>query len=140
MTKTATRKLDLRKLKLDKGAHSPDGKFCIMEATAYIAGEDWTDKPKCVSPVIGAFLRSWNDTLDDETRQKLKPYIRRVIDTRTTEGHVLATQARALIAERRRERAVSMDDAVARDAGIEALKHDIPDSPRGMGPASEHRD
>jgi len=33
-----------------------------------------------------------------------------------------------------------MDDAVARDAGIEALEHDIPDSPRGMEPASEHRD
>ena len=81
MTKTVERELDLRTVKLDRGAHSPDGEFCFMEAAAYIAGEEWTDHPKCVSSVIGAFLRSWNDSLADKTRQKLKPFIRKVLNT-----------------------------------------------------------
>ena len=73
-------------LVLEHGAHSPDGKFCIMEASAYIAGEPWSDSPECVSPVIAAFLRSWNDSLDDDARQMLKPYVTKVIGTRTTKA------------------------------------------------------
>ena len=63
------------------GSHSPDGQMCVMELSAYIAHEPWSDHPECVSPVLGAFLRAWNDALDDETRQKLKPYARKVIGT-----------------------------------------------------------
>src|SRR5690348_10038049 len=69
---------------LESGGHSPDSHFCIMEAVAYVAGEPWSDQPACVSPVIGAFLRSWNDVLDDTDRQMLKPLIPQVIGTRTT--------------------------------------------------------
>nr|MBA2706998.1 hypothetical protein [Gemmatimonadaceae bacterium] len=83
MTIVEDRLAILDTLVLEHGAHSPDGKFCIMEATAYIAGEPWSDAPKCVSPVIGAFLRSWNDSLGDNDRQLLKPYVTRVIGTRT---------------------------------------------------------
>nr|MBA2643594.1 hypothetical protein [Actinomycetota bacterium] len=71
-------------LVLEHGSHEPDGHFCVMEATAYIAGEPWSDKPKCVSPVIAAFLRSWDDSLDDDDRQMLKPYVTKVIGTKTT--------------------------------------------------------
>lgn len=84
MTKTLKRRtLDLATLMLEKGAHNPDHTFCVMEAVAYIAGEDWSDSPQCVSPVIGAFLRNWNDSVDEAFRQRLKPYIERVLDTRT---------------------------------------------------------
>lgn len=75
--------LNLETLTLQAGSHKPDGEFCVMEAVAYIAGELWTASPECVSPVIAAFLRGWNDSLDDETRQQLKPYIPRVIGTNT---------------------------------------------------------
>ena len=81
---TATRELDLSTLRLAKGAHSPDGVFCVMEAAAYIAGEPWSDHPACVSPVIAEFCRSWNDELDDKTRQILVPIIPRLIGTATT--------------------------------------------------------
>ena len=67
---------------LGSGAHQPDSGFCIMELSAYLAGEPWTDAPICVSPVIGAFLRTWNDSLDDEPRQQLKRYALTVIGTR----------------------------------------------------------
>jgi hypothetical protein len=55
----------------------------VMEAVAYITGEPWSDHPECASPVIGAFLRSWNDSLDTEQRQMLKPYIAKVVGTNT---------------------------------------------------------
>ena len=90
MTKTATRATwsrrrwtEIKDRPLLVGSHPPDGQMCVMEAAAYVAGERWSDRPGCVSEVIGVFLRSWNDTLDDADRQKLKPYIRKVIGTNT---------------------------------------------------------
>jgi len=69
-------------LVLSCGAHKHrrDG-MCIMEAVAYFAGEKHSDCPACVSPVLGAFLRNWNDSVDDSFRQKLKPFIARVVGT-----------------------------------------------------------
>src|SRR5260370_24829577 len=77
------RKLNLKTLKLLKGGHSPYGGMCVMEAVAYVSGEPWTDSPACVSPVIATFCRKWNDDLNDDDRQKLKPYIKRMIGTNT---------------------------------------------------------
>ncbi len=75
----------LDKLVLMKGSHLPDGVFCAMEAAAFIAGEKWSDAPQCVSPVIAAFMRSWNDSLDDSKRQMLKPYIVKSLNTASDE-------------------------------------------------------
>jgi hypothetical protein len=47
--------------------------MCIMEAVAYMAGEPWSDTPACASPVVAAFLRSWNDALSDGDRDRLLP-------------------------------------------------------------------
>jgi hypothetical protein len=67
---------------LHKGAHNAsDGQRCAMEWVAYLAGEEHSDHPMCVSPVLGSFGRSWNDALDNETRQKLRPYLARMIGT-----------------------------------------------------------
>jgi hypothetical protein len=52
-----------------------------MELVAYMAGEAHSDHPACVSPVLGAFLRRWNDDLDDACRQRLKPHLPRLIGT-----------------------------------------------------------
>jgi len=86
-----TRSLDLAKLRLAVGKHNPDdGEMCVMEAVAYIAGEDWTDSPQCVSPAIAQFLRSWNDGSTDEQRQELKRYIGRpLLTSRGTEAQEL---------------------------------------------------
>jgi hypothetical protein len=76
------RVLDLDKIKIDKGGHSgPDDGYCVMEAVAWIAGEPWSDAPKCASGVIGAFMRKWNDSLNDTDRQMLKPYVRKLVGT-----------------------------------------------------------
>ncbi len=57
-----------------------------MEATSYLAGEDWSDHPQCVSSVISAFCRKWNDNLSNEDLQILKPYAAKVIGTNTNEA------------------------------------------------------
>jgi hypothetical protein len=82
---TMQKVIDLGKLQLASGGHSsPEAGMCVMEATAYIAGEKFSDSPECVSPVIAAFCRSWNDGLGDEARNRLlKPYITKIIGTNT---------------------------------------------------------
>jgi hypothetical protein len=72
---------------LGKGSHPPnqDGEACVMEAVAWVAGEPWSDEPQCASPVIGAFMRSWNDALDGEVRNRLlKPLIPQLVGTRAS--------------------------------------------------------
>lgn len=67
---------------LKSGNHDMDeNAFCVMEAVAYVAGEEWTDRPQCASPVISAMLRSINDGLpDDASRNRLlKPFIPKLV-------------------------------------------------------------
>ena len=68
--------INLDTLTLAKGAHDTraDG-VCLLEAVAWFAGQEHTDYPPCVSPVLAAFGRTWNDALDDTTRQTLRPFI-----------------------------------------------------------------
>ena len=76
----------LNDLQLKGGSHSnPEEGMCAMEAVAYIAGEPHSDHPECVSPVIAAFMRTWNDGLGDEDRDRLlKPYLTKVIGTKSS--------------------------------------------------------
>ncbi len=76
------RLINLDTVLLEGGAHEENDKiFCITELAAYIAGEPWTSHPACVSHFLAAFLRSWNDTLDSENRQRLKGYVYRIVGT-----------------------------------------------------------
>ena len=71
---------------LRSGAHDTfENGACLLEAVSYVAGEPFSDSPSCVCPVLAAFGRSWNDTLDDEARNRLlKPFIPRLIGTKST--------------------------------------------------------
>jgi hypothetical protein len=72
----------LDELTLETGAHdSFDEGVCAVELISWLADEPFSDHPECVSPVLGQFLRSWNDALDDAGRQKLKPFLPRAIST-----------------------------------------------------------
>lgn len=68
------------------GAHQPNSKMCVMEAVAYVAGLPWSDSPECVCPVIGAFMRNWNDSLssDEDRNRLLKPLILTLLNTKST--------------------------------------------------------
>jgi hypothetical protein len=59
-----------------------------MEAVAYVAGRDWGDAPPCVDPVLGSFMRAWNDGLptDADRDRLLKPFIPKLIGTKFDEA------------------------------------------------------
>ncbi len=64
------------------GTHpTPDEGRCAMEWVSHLAGEPHSDQPACVSPVLRAFCTSLNDSLDNQPRQLLRPYLARTIGT-----------------------------------------------------------
>ena len=72
-------------VRLSKGKHSsPENGACVMELASMLAGEPFTDHPQTVCPVIGSFLRAYNDSVDDEKRQDLYAYASEVVGTRAT--------------------------------------------------------
>jgi hypothetical protein len=52
-----------------------------MELASMLAAEPFSDRPHTSSPVIGAFLRTYNDGLDDERRQDLYPLASLIVGT-----------------------------------------------------------
>jgi hypothetical protein len=85
-------------IKLSKGKHSSaeDG-ACVMELASMLAGESFTDHPASVCPVIGSFLRAYNDSVDDARRQDLYAYASMVVGSRTS-ADVQRTRAEFLTA------------------------------------------
>jgi hypothetical protein len=68
--------IDLDTLTLTRGWHATRGQgVCLMEAVAWWAGQEHTDHPPCVSPVLANFGMNLNDKWDDRARQQLKPLI-----------------------------------------------------------------
>jgi len=98
------KKIDLSTVSFGVGQHprtdapTGDRDFCIMEAVAYMAGEPWSDSPACASPVVSAFLRSWNDALSDADRDRLLPaavWVPRLVGSR---GDPATEERRAYLA------------------------------------------
>jgi hypothetical protein len=52
-----------------------------MELASMLAHEPFSDRPETASPVIAAFLRTYNDGLDDELRQDLYPLAALIVGT-----------------------------------------------------------
>jgi hypothetical protein len=72
-------------IKLSKGKHSSaDDGACVMELASMLAGEPFTDHPGSVCPVIGSFMRAYNDSVDDRRRQDLYAYASMVVGSRTS--------------------------------------------------------
>lgn len=76
---------DLFKFELSVGAHrSPQTGLCAMEAVAWLEGEPHTDSPRCVDPVISMFVLEINDRANSQDRQRLIPYLPRLVGTAET--------------------------------------------------------
>lgn len=68
---------------LQKGSHnSSEEGMCVMEAVAYIAGEPHSDHPICACPVLTSFMIRINDSMTQDERQQLRPYVERLVGTR----------------------------------------------------------
>lgn len=89
----------LEKYELKNGSHeSLEKGACIMELVSYIANEPWSDHPKCACPVLTAYAIRLNDRFNHEDRQKLKPLIPKLLNTRDetkqkTRAHFLILQS-----------------------------------------------
>jgi hypothetical protein len=57
-----------------------------MELASMLAGEPFSDHPGSVCPVIGSFLRAYNDSVDDDRRQDLYAYAASVVGSRGSIG------------------------------------------------------
>lgn len=76
-------KINLKTYELKKGAHAnPEAGLCAMEMVAYLAKEPHSDSPQCTCPTLGAYVRQINDVFNDDERQLLKPFIKKLIGTR----------------------------------------------------------
>jgi hypothetical protein len=72
-------------IRLSRGRHSSPGEgTCVMELASMLAHERFSDHPQSVCPVIGEFLRTYNDAVDDERRQALYAYAAAAVGTRGT--------------------------------------------------------
>jgi hypothetical protein len=61
---------------ISRGRHlEPEDGGCIMEIASLLAGERWSDAPRCTHPLLAAVARLVNDEVGDETRQKLLPLV-----------------------------------------------------------------
>ena len=77
--------IDFNKLtvfSLDRGDHdkAEDG-VCAMEAVAWLEGLPHSDQPECTCPVIAAYVRTINDNMPNDQRQRLVPYLPKLVGT-----------------------------------------------------------
>jgi hypothetical protein len=74
----------LQTIPLEVGTHTPDSRYCVMEAFAYVTGRPWGDHDETVPATIGMVLRRWNDSLptNADRDRLLKPLIPRLIGLR----------------------------------------------------------
>lgn len=95
-------------VRLSRGKHSsPAQGVCVMELASMLAGEPFSDRPRCADPVIGGLLRAYNDTVDGERRQALYALAAEVVGTASTPEIQRRRAARCLAfaaAHRRRSR------------------------------------
>ena len=74
-------------IKLSKGKHAtPNDGACVMELASMLSGEPFSDHPSSVCPVIGSFLRAYNDSIDEKRREDLYAYAAHVVGTRASIG------------------------------------------------------
>jgi hypothetical protein len=75
--------LDGIPVRLSDGGHSsPREGVCVVELASLLAQEEFSDRPRCVCPVIGALLRGLNDRAPYAKRQRLGPYAARIVGSR----------------------------------------------------------
>jgi hypothetical protein len=76
-------RLEIETLRLAPGSHSsPQEGVCVVELASLLGGESFSDRPRCVCPVIAGFLRSFNDRASHADRQRLAPYADRAVGSR----------------------------------------------------------
>ena len=75
--------MNINELVLKSGSHSsPEYGLCFMEAVALFNGEKHSDHPGCACLVLTSYMIRLNDSMNDEERQLLKPFVTKIVGTR----------------------------------------------------------
>lgn len=86
--------------RLSRGSHlSPEAGACFMEYASLLAGEPWSDQPKCTHPVVGEVARMVNDATSDAARSRLVPLIPSVIGLTSDDPRTSALLVQRLVGE-----------------------------------------
>ena len=107
---------------LASGAHEEgSGSMCAMEMVAYMERLPHSDAPECTCPVLASYVRTLNDNMSDEHRQKLLPILPMLVGTVNDD---LVVQRAEFFAQAAKERFVPMcgeDPAKIWDEAIQVL-------------------
>jgi hypothetical protein len=72
-------------VRLGRGDHrDARAGMCVLELASVLAGNEFGAYPRSVCPVIAAFLRCYNDLVDDRRRQDLIPCAAAVVGSRAS--------------------------------------------------------
>jgi hypothetical protein len=100
---------------LSRGKHrNPSRGACFMEYTSVLAGEPFTDEPRCVDGELAAVLRGANDKLSDTDRSLLLPLLGRAIGVAVERPPARAWGLPAAARRRRREQVARYQEDTAR--------------------------
>src|SRR5215204_5713211 len=65
---------------LARGKHrNPRKGACFMEMASYLAGEPWSDRPRCTHPLLASLARLVNDHTTDDGRGRLVELVPSVV-------------------------------------------------------------
>jgi hypothetical protein len=65
---------------LSAGKHrTPRKGACFMEMASYLAGEKWSDHPRCTHPLLASMARLVNDALTDDERPRIATLVPDVV-------------------------------------------------------------
>jgi hypothetical protein len=105
-------------VRIRRGAHtSPEDGACVVELASMLAGERFSDHPRCVCPVIAGFLRVYNDRLPEWQLGQLYPLAPMVVGSASSRA----------VRRRRRQRLAAWTQAQdpRRAVGRFALREDV---------------
>ena len=101
--------------------HSPRRGACFMEFASYLAGEPWSDHPRCTHGTLAHLARMVNDRTSDAGRARLTPLIPAVIGLTSDDPlldvllAVRAAHAALPVAAEERQRSQAVALRVARE-------------------------
>ena len=105
---------------LESGAHEEgSGSLCAMEMVAYMERLPHSDTPVCTCPVLASYVRTLNDNMSDEHRQKLLPILPMLVGT--VNGDLVVRRAKFL-AQAAKERFVPMCGSGPAEVWNEAIR------------------
>jgi hypothetical protein len=93
------------------------GGMCAAELTSVLEGGSFSARPQSACPVIAAFLRAYNDGVDDRRRDELVPYAVRLVGSLRTVAVERERAARCVVFGRRFRRPSRLPAAFALGGG-----------------------